>query len=226
MSATHRTKDERRNSLDEYYTPPGLAREGVKRLIRDGWIRDRERTKVLEPSCGNMAWVKALLGNGFSRDKLLANDVNLSGKWTTNLEFSDLDLRARDFLNASYKGFDLVIGNPPYNDIMAHIEEAFAAMTSTGILAYLLSTTWFTANGEDGSRRRWIQNEGKPTFMYLCTPRPKFRETGGTDSAAYGLFIWAPGVRAASGFDILDWYDEREIDYAEAKAAKAIAKAV
>lgn len=225
MSATHRTKAERQNSPDEYYTPPGLAREGVKRLIADGWVRDIERTRVLEPSCGDMAWVKALLGKGFSKDKLVANDINLSGKWTTDPTFADVDMRARDFLKADYRGFDLVVGNPPYNDIWAHIEEALNAMHPTGILVYLLSTTWFTANGEDGARRKWIQGEGKPSFMYLCTPRPKFKETGGTDSAAYGLFIWSPGIRAASGFDILDWYDEREIDYEVAKAAKKAAKA-
>jgi len=202
-----------------------LARAAVKWLISDGWVRNPETTSVLEPSCGEMAWVTALLGNGFARDKLLANDVNLSGKWTTHPDFEDLDLRARDFLRADYRNFDLIVGNPPYNDTMAHLEVSFAALTSTGVLAYLLPIGWFTAQGDDGSRQAWIQGEGKPAHVYLVTPRPKFREGPGTDSAAYAMVVWAPGARRSSGFDILDWYSEREIDNIAKAEAKKAAKA-
>jgi hypothetical protein len=211
-------------SADEYYTQPGLARQCVTTLLRDEWF-PKDGTRFLEPSCGAMAWVRALMQAGVSAENIVANDINLSGVVTTNPEFVGVDLRARDFLKADYRGFDVVLGNPPFNDIMSHIEIGLEALKGPGILVYLLPYVWFTANGDANSRRLWVTGAGKPAASYLITPRPKFKETGGTDSAAYGLFVWT-SIRhtGKSIFDVIDWYDEREKDRAAEKAAKFAAR--
>jgi hypothetical protein len=227
MSVTHRKKEERLESADACYTPPGLARACVDRLIVDGWVRNPETMRVLEPTCGEMAWVKALLGKGFARDHLVANDTNPIPGWTVNPEFTGIDLHSRDFLRAGFHGFDLVVGNPPYNDTMAHLEVSLEALTSTGVLAYLLPIGWFTAQGgKDRTRQAWLNAEGKPAHVYLVTPRPKFREGTGTDSAAYAMVVWATGARRGAGFDIIDWFDAREMDDEEARPAKEAARLV
>jgi hypothetical protein len=224
MSATHRKKEERLDASDACFTPPGLARAAIARLLADGWVRNPETLRVLEPSCGAMAWVKALLAKGFDPERLLANDVNLLPGLAVDPAYEGLEIHSLDFLRAEYRGFDLIVGNPPYNETMAHLEVSFEALSPMGVLAYLLPIGWFTAQGDDRSRQTWLRGEGKPSHAYLVTPRPKFREGPGTDSATYVLMVWAPGARRFAGFDILDWYAEREVDDAEKAAKKAAAR--
>jgi len=225
MSATHRKKIERLESSDACYTPPGLARACVDRLIVDGWVRNPETIRTLEPSCGEMAWVKALLWKGFARERLTANDSNPMPGVAVNPDFEGIDLQSRDFLRAGFRDFDLVVGNPPYNDTMAHLEVSLEALTPTGVLAYLLPIGWFTAQGgKERSRQAWLNGDGKPTHVYLVTPRPKFREGSGTDFAAYAMVVWATGARRGAGVDIIDWFDAREMDDEEARPAKEAAR--
>lgn len=226
MSATHRKKKERLEASDECFTPPGLARACVDRLIADGWVRNPETMRTLEPSCGAMAWVKALLAKGFTRERLVANDINLLLGLAVNPDYEGIDLTSRDFLRAGFHKFDLVVGNPPYNDTMAHLEVSLEALTPTGVLAYLLPIGWFTAQGgKERSRQSWLKGEGKLSHVYLVTPRPKFREGPGTDSSAYALVVWAPGARRGTGFDIIDWLAERDVDDEAARPAKEAARA-
>ena len=231
MSATHRTKEVRLNEADAYYTQPGLARACLAQLVRDGWVRAPECTTMLEPSCGAFAWVNAAIDMGFKPGLITANDINL--KWPSDdpvlqsLVAQGMQVACHDFTKTNaFRYQDLICGNPPYNDIMAHLEVSFESLSSMGIVAYLLPIGWFTAAGQTGGRRSertrqvWLANEGRLAHVYLATPRPKFREGPGTDSASYALAVWAPGAYRGTGFSILDWYDEREKDIARAKELK------
>jgi hypothetical protein len=197
----------------------------MRRLVQDGWIRNPEVVRMLEPSCGAFAWVRAAIAIGIPAVRILANDLNLDAVAEIPEDLHGVRFESQNFLNAEFCEFDLIVGNPPYNDTMAHLEVSFNALTPTGILAQLLPIGWFTAQGgKDRTRQQWLDCEGKPAHVYLITPRPKFREGPGTDSAAYALVVWAPGARRSTGFDILDWLDDRTIDDDVRKAERATKK--
>lgn len=215
MSATHRTKEERLVSSDAYYTKPGLARKCIATLIEDGWVRDPASTKVLEPSVGRGAWVRALLGRGFVPRYIWVNDLDLS-LFRDEIQKRPVDpgmiYWELDALKLGPMGWDLIVGNPPFNDAGSHIEQCLTYLSPMGVLAFLLPIGWFTARGKQHSRISWIKTDGKPRHLYLITPRPSFSDSG-TDSATYVLAVWAPGSKGfATTLSILDWYEERDDD--------------
>lgn len=221
MSTTHRTKAERTASNDAYYTQPGLARACIQTLVRDGWIRDATRTRMLEPSCGQFAWVKAAIQAGVPKCYIHAIDVDQFLKLP--FELNGIQFMNQDFTtDHQCCAYDLICGNPPFNAIEAHLEASFEAVSETGIIAYLLPVLWFTAAGPLNQRKNRLLGAWKPSHQYLITPRPTFREKAGSDSAAYALWVWAPGMRRHSGFDILDWESERSKDREVAKIDRAV----
>lgn len=219
MSATHRTKEERLVSSDKYYTKPGLARKCITTLIEDGWVRDPARTRVLEPSVGRGAWLNALILHKFETKNIWVNDIDVAIVRKAVVGFNQYEYEGmtcwqRDALDLKPSlGWDLICGNPPFNDAGSHIEVSLSLLSPMGVLAYLLPIGWFTARGKQHSRISWIKTDGKPRHLYLITPRPSFSDSG-TDSATYVLAVWAPGAKGfATTLSIIDWYEERETDH-------------
>ncbi len=215
MSTTRRTKQERLDSPDEYYTQPGLARSAVARMVADGWIREMSETRFMEPSCGKFAWVNALIGLGAVDSNIWANDINLDVELASRsgnmicTRFDALRIQVGAFPNGGRP--DCILGNPPFGDAGSHIEAALNLVSPMGIVAFLLPTIWFTARGTDSARTRWLLTDAKPRHRYMITPRAQFKTTG-QDSAAYEVCIWAPGAGVGTTSSILDWYEEREVD--------------
>lgn len=215
MSSTHRLKTQRLEAKDDYPTPPALASACIKVLIADGWIRSPEATRVLEPSCGRGAWVRAMIAQGFDPESVYVNDIREEAVRACPAAIPKGNRSAIDFLlmgqqNFGSSYFDLVAGNPPFSDTGAHIEAGMDVLAANGILAYLLQLNWFTARGKEDSRIRWIWGLGRPSHFYLISPRPSFTE-GGTDSGAYCLAVWAPGTRGRdTTFSMLDWAKDRD----------------
>lgn len=216
MSATHRTKKQKLDSPDQYYTPPGLARVCVRALVQDQWVRHPEHTTVLEPQVGKFSWIRALSKHRFDSNRIWVNDENLDVVPSDCRVISATNFDALKIPDPRIK-WDLIVGNPPFNDAGPHIEAALSYLSPMGILAFLLPIGWFTAQGKDRSRQIWLAGDAKPSHKYLITPRPSFQESG-TDSATYAFVIWAPGSGLQSTTSTLDWFDEREIDRAEKKA--------
>ena len=104
-----------------YYTPLDLA------AFLSQWVRDLEPDRVLEPSCGDGAFLQAMadvggFGNtevvGFELDQVEARNAARRAK---ELCLPKVDVRAEDFLawaidNMAKGGerFDAVVGNPPF----------------------------------------------------------------------------------------------------------------
>ena len=104
-----------------YYTPPDLAAF----LVR--WIKEIKPRSILEPSCGDGAFISALAQvGGFKRATLTGFEVNSEEAAKAIRRARDTkvqaDIKSADFLEWSLGGlfvrnhanFDAVIGNPPF----------------------------------------------------------------------------------------------------------------
>ncbi|WP_298469299.1 N-6 DNA methylase [uncultured Erythrobacter sp.] len=104
-----------------YYTPLDLA----SFIMR--WVREINPSKVLEPSCGDGAFIQAMADvGGFQKASLTGFELDevearKSAARANQLNLSDATIRSEDFLgwaidNLDRGGerFDAVVGNPPF----------------------------------------------------------------------------------------------------------------
>ena len=85
-------------------------------------------------------------------------------------------------------GFDIAITNPPFNIAMEVIQKALKDVRAGGLVIMLLRLNFF------GSReRQGFFQKNMPVLTYVHTKRPKFLNTGGTDSIEYMHCVWQVG---------------------------------
>lgn len=196
MSSTTRSKAVRDGSLDDYGTPWALSLAAVRCLVADG--HTDPRAVVLEPSCGSGSWINALRECGFDLKRIHGIDLR---KWA--VEQLPCKGTVGDFLKQDVAGkYNLIVGNPPFNDADAHVRHALGGLAPGGVLAFLLRFGWFTAEKPQrdvkgvrvgDSRRDLVWGVGprcnRPVHIYIVMPRPSF--TGdGQDSATYCVAVW------------------------------------
>jgi hypothetical protein len=172
-----------RDELDRYYTPDAVADACV------GVLDLRGVRFVLEPSVGHGAWVRAI------RSRLPDAEVLTC----------DLDPEARhegdrhevaDFLTVAPPDVDLIVGNPPFSEALAHVEHALTLAPAVGFLLRLAFL--------EGQNRAAFWRAHPAYEVHVLTQRPSFTG-GGTDSAAYGFFVWLRGFRGPTHQHHLDW---------------------
>ena len=169
MSAAGRGAE--REQLDGYYTPEPLAQRIVEQLYADGYLYPHDR--VLEPSVGRGAFVKALMQHMGPQIDIDACDLRLrkgmkklwaeAGKPGT--------LHRGNFLRfPNPHEYHLILGNPPFDAAESHIRHALGMLGRGGALAFLLRMSFLA-----GLRR------GKSLYMlhpldavYALDKRPSF----------------------------------------------------
>ena len=194
MSSTNRGGE--RDALDRYYTPQALADAIVEALDEDegpglGW--------VLEPSVGGGSFARAC------RDLWPSNrvngidaDHNAPGRWACDVfEIADF-LALPAPVDPDYPP-RLIIGNPPYRNAEAHIRQALDIVAPGGHVVFLLRLAML-----EGQARRALWAEHPPKRVLVLSRRPSFTG-GGTDSAAYGVFVWRCGFVGTPTLGWLDW---------------------
>lgn len=149
-----------------YYTPSDLAAFIAR------WVKEISPTKVLEPSCGDGAFLGALAAvEGFGKAKLTAFELDSEEASKAKARATELGLnanvRAEDFLgwaldhrkNARDK-FDAVIGNPPFiryqylpelfqkrsEQIFRELELPFTKHTNAWV-PFILASMWMLRPG-------------------------------------------------------------------------------
>lgn len=156
-----------RRPLDAYYTPDDLALALVATLPVAGAV-------CWEPHAGGGAFVRALTFHG--AEAVIATDI-AGGAWGG----------CRDFLTEPMppvKRLDWIVGNPPFTGFAAHVEHALAQAPN---VAFLLRLAVMESAQRIECWRSW------PLLrVYVLAERPSFTG-GGTDSAAYGWFIFRRG---------------------------------
>ena len=191
MSATGRGKP--RDLLDRYYTPALLA----ERLT--ALLPVRETDRVLEPSCGGGAFVRALLRRS---PRVHALDLDSNARGLAATPFA----RVGDFLREPVpdRGFDWIVGNPPYQDAEAHVAHALRCVREGGSVAFLLRLGFL-----EGQKRIPFWRTHPARRVFVLSERPSFTG-GGTDSAAYGFFWWSRGWREETSLRVLSWRGDRD----------------
>ena len=178
-----------RHPLDAYYTPDALARALVGTLdLPTGSV-------VWEPHAGGGAFVRALHAAGH---RIYASDLNYEADglreagvvagWAQN---------ALTGWTAPLQRPDWIVGNPPYDNAEAHVRAALA--TARVGVAFLLRLAFL-----EGARRRHLFADYPPAEVHVLVERPSF--TGqGTDSSAYGWFVWRRGHEGPPTLHWLSW---------------------
>lgn len=162
---------------DAYFTPDPLALTLVRTLARDFQLQP---DTVLEPSAGGGAFVRAIRRQ-WPAAFVTANDIQ-----ETNIPESDVDT-CFDFVKLGTAGQDLIVGNPPFKHAEPHVRHALSLRKPGGTVAFLLRLAFAESKG-----RVPFWEEFRPARVYVLSERPSFTG-GGTDSAAYGFFVWQEG---------------------------------
>ncbi len=174
-----------RDHLDRYYTPADLAR-----VLVDGIGIDSD-DRILEPSAGGGAFVRAARAHGAH---VTALDID---QQAAGLADADRGLTC-DFLGFRPRGerFDLVLGNPPYAPAEAHVRHALAIAPR---VAFLLRLAFL-----ESTKRLDLWKVCPLSHVAVLAQRPSFTQ-GGTDSAAYGFFLWDRDHRGPTTLEIVSW---------------------
>lgn len=186
MSATNRGGS--REKLDRYYTP-GVLAERLTSLLQ---IRPSDR--VVEPSCGGGAFVRALLRR---TPRVHVYDVDSTAHGLSETPWATCG----DFLRAPIpeRGFDWCVGNPPYRDAHLHVLHSLRFVREGGSVAFLLRLAFL-----EGRSRFPFWRENPARRVFVLAERPSF--TGGrADSAAYGFFVWQRGWRGDTSLRVVSW---------------------
>lgn len=98
-------------------------------------------------------------------------------------------------------GYDLVVGNPPYNQANVFVEESMKRLREGGWLMFLMRLQYCT-----GTRRRDGLFAKYPLFLYaVYSRRISWREDGArkTPPRDHALFIWQKGYRGHTYMDLI-----------------------
>lgn len=163
---------------DAYYTPDDVA----ARLVRVLDLTDD--SVIVEPSAGGGAFVRAIWARHLTNVAIFGCDVNKDAAGLAlcsdhmACDFTSLDAATVDALIAPA---DWVIGNPPFTHAEAHVRHA---LTLAPRCAFLLRLAFL-----ESAKRVDFWRDHQPAVVYVLANRPSFTG-GGTDSAAYGWFVW------------------------------------
>ena len=177
-----------RRALDAYYTPDDLA----VRLA--GLLDIRRGHTVLEPHVGGGAWARAVRQVHPSAILHVTDiDPNAAGRGVDGA----ISLPAVDF-TASNVGdlYDWIVGNPPFGAAETHVR---LALSRAYRVAFLLRLAFL-----ESLSRIDLWETHPPAEVHVLAKRPSFTG-GGTDSAAYALFIWDQRVTTTRSRPQLSW---------------------
>jgi hypothetical protein len=184
MSSTNRGAN--RIGLDRYYTPDALAVALLAKTLPPIPVT------VLEPHGGGGAFIRAAKA---SYHRVLAMDLDPGA----DLSGANACLTGTDYLTTPLPSSwapEWVVGNPPYKDWEAHAEKALQDAPNVAFLLRLAALE---------SRKRYAFWQRHPLArLIVLAERPAF--TGqGTDSCAYGFFVWQRGHTGTFRGEILSW---------------------
>jgi hypothetical protein len=180
MSATNRGSEREKN--DNYSTP-----EWAIKLLLDNY-QIRTNGTILEPSagCGNI--VKVLRETGIKNH---ITSIELREEERENLKKYSNEVIIENYLNMSQSPYyDVIIGNPPYNQARAFIEKSFEFLSHRGVLIFLLRVSIL-----ESQKRFDFWQQHPVNKLYILRDRPKFIKGKSGDNCAYAWFIWENGYK-------------------------------
>lgn len=133
-------------TYQEFFTPPDLASQMYWEWHSNAMLTPGRPYRVLEPSAGDGALIRATLADIPSPDQVSCLAVEIQAKNCQRLreQFPDLCVIEADFLKLDrrlFGLFDAVVMNPPFNanqDIQ-HVQHAFEFLKPGGHLVAIIS---------------------------------------------------------------------------------------
>jgi len=140
LGLTHSRRSEEQLALDQFSTPPELAALAVLAAqVRPG-------DSVLEPSAGTglIAAVAEAGGGAMTLNEIAPTRAELlDGLFPSADRFRHDGRHVQDLLPGA-GGFDVVVCNPPFSALEAHLVAAFAALADGGRMAAIVPLTALT----------------------------------------------------------------------------------
>jgi len=168
---------------DAYYTPEWATRALIPHLPK-GWRRQR----LLEPSCGDGAIIRAL---DRADDNTTAVDVRNDALEALPPEVRAIHRSFLDWRPPWEPSFPLVITNPPFNATLEFAEACLRWCAPRGHVFLLMRLSFF------GSKKRQRFHFDNPIHaLYPLTgKRLSFTGDGKTDNTEYAWFHWRKDAR-------------------------------
>lgn len=191
MSSTNRSTAREKHVSDYYVTPQDMIATFLKAVNEDndefleGWLTKDEPLRILDPCAGGDAAHPMAYPAAIERySGWLINKIS-----TIDLREDSLAERKEDFLFIPPEPiYDVVITNPPFNISMDVINRSFDWLHDGGLVVMLLRLNFF------GSKERQpFWHDQMPVLTYVHTKRPRFLNTGGTDSIEYMHAVFRKG---------------------------------
>lgn len=206
MTATNRGSE--RNRDDYYATPTWVTKlilPRIKSKATGRWI--------IEPGAGDGAILRAMVEDGFPPERMVgveANKERADAMCTVHrnvnvlpLDWFSPDVQAKlDKLGVTSEP-RIVIGNPPFSKAEEFIVRSLQVAGEDGIVVMLLRLGFLE------SKKRCEFHKAHPAHVYVLTTRPSFIKGKGTDSTAYGWFVW--GDRKPGRWETLEGGPPRKI---------------
>ncbi len=181
-----------RDPHDRYMTPDWAAKAIVERLAERGYLSWTLPT--WEPHVGEGRFVDALVDGGFvSPHAITGSDLYLPEGLEHRFHAD------HDAVKGHPHGEDveLIIGNPPFKLAEAHVR-TFLEHRGRPVVAMLLRLGFLESAKRSSFWARYPLSE-----LHVFGSRPSFTGAG-TDSYAYGLFVWSPGPVVGQIIDRID----------------------
>lgn len=163
------------NELEFFPTPANLASDLVALLqVKDG-------DQVLEPSAGNGALIRALVGAGKSLDITAVEKASAFSNTLVRLDTEKVKVSVFvvDFLaHSPTKKFDAVLMNPPFSKgkSIDHVLRAFQCLKKGGrLVAVMPSSITFRMDAKHLEFRRFLQSQGGEVIKH---PEGTFKLSG------------------------------------------------
>lgn len=173
-----------RRTLDNYPTPARLTEALLRYVPIAGY--------VLEP-CAGTGQMVAVIRQSHRSDGVVANDIDPAHGYGWQCDATDptAAIWRKDWALRP----DWVVTNPPFNQAMPILANAFGA-ARIGV-AFLLRLSFLEPTN---SRAAWLQAHQAELSHLLVfgSPRPSFTDDGRTDSATVAWTVWQRGWRGST----------------------------
>ena len=216
-----------RSSFDNYPTEEKLVRAALQ------LIPPQDHSIILDPGAGDGNWgrvIRQIYPTAEIHGVELRQIKAAKGydRWFT-CNFADYQTDQR---------YDLVIGNPPFDDFWNVEQKQLASqakkrgekyirpkrpadLTFADAEVFIRQSIALTKEGgyivfllrlaflASQTRGRGLWKEFSPERVHILMQRPSFIENGNTDTEEYALFIWRVGYKMQVNYTMLHWFDWR-----------------
>lgn len=200
---------------DFYPTPDDLVRAILTRCV------DRRGPDVLDAGSGTGVWGRVarklwpdarIVGVESNADRIVASYT------AGELKAYDV-VHCADFLESQFStGFDVIMGNPPYQLAEEFVMHALEMLKPGGAVCFLLRLAFLESQGR---YERMFSRDARPAAIYPLVERPSFTGNGRTDATAYAVFVWhheaVSGGWLAAAPTSLHWLSWRTAPAAQAE---------